>query len=172
MTAIETKVDTSELVPLYAAVQNYAWGLSPSEGSLVARMYALNSGCGVEDEKPYSELWIGVHPSGPARIVSSPKLTLSQFLSNGSIPQIPYLFKILSVAKPLSIQAHPHKELAAQLHRDNPKAYKDDNHKPEMCVALTGMFILIVFFLILSFTNFSTIVCTCVCVYVFLWNLR
>lgn len=147
MATTATKTAISELVPLYAAVQNYAWGLSPSEDSLVARMYALNSGCGVEDEKPYSELWIGVHPSGPARIVSNPDVTLSQFLSDASVPSIPYLFKILSVAKPLSIQAHPHKELAAQLHRDNPKAYKDDNHKPEMCVALTGRLSNIMFFL-------------------------
>lgn len=138
MASTLTKSAISELVPLHAAVQNYAWGLSPSEGSLVARIHALNSGLGVEEEKPYAELWMGIHPSGPARIVSNPDITLSQFLSEASVLSIPYLFKILSVAKPLSIQAHPHKHLAAKLHRENPKAYKDDNHKPEMCVALTG----------------------------------
>jgi mannose-6-phosphate isomerase len=35
------------------------------------------------------------------------------------------------------VQAHPTKELAAQLRASNPKEYPDDNHKPEMCVTLT-----------------------------------
>ena len=51
--------------------------------------------------------------------------------------QLPYLVKVLSVAKALSIQAHPDKALARLLHKDNPKAYKDANHKPEMAIALT-----------------------------------
>jgi mannose-6-phosphate isomerase len=36
-----------------------------------------------------------------------------------------------------AVQAHPTKELAAQLRASNPKEYPDDNHKPEMCVTLT-----------------------------------
>lgn len=129
---------TTQLVPLEAAVQNYAWGMPPTSNSLVARVHSLNSGASVNDALPYAELWMGVHPSGPARLASNKEVTLSQFLDSASVPTIPYLLKILSVSKPLSIQAHPHKELAAQLHKQNPKAYKDDNHKPEMCVALTG----------------------------------
>lgn len=50
---------------------------------------------------------------------------------------LPFLFKILSAGKALSIQAHPDKELAKRLHKEKPKSYKDDNHKPEMAVALT-----------------------------------
>ena len=45
---------------------------------------------------------------------------------------------MLSVAKALSIQAHPDKELARVLHARDPKNYKDDNHKPEMALALTS----------------------------------
>ncbi|KAK6150988.1 hypothetical protein DH2020_015920 [Rehmannia glutinosa] len=52
-------------------------------------------------------------------------------------PNLPFLFKVLSVAKALSIQAHPDKELAAMLHKQQPGVYKDDNHKPEMALALT-----------------------------------
>ena len=37
----------------------------------------------------------------------------------------------------LSIQAHPNKTLAAKLHREKPQHYKDDNHKPEMTIAVT-----------------------------------
>ena len=37
----------------------------------------------------------------------------------------------------MSIQAHPEKELAKELHARDPKNYKDSNHKPEMAIALT-----------------------------------
>jgi mannose-6-phosphate isomerase len=37
----------------------------------------------------------------------------------------------------LSIQAHPDKKLAEVLHAKKPNVYKDDNHKPEMALALT-----------------------------------
>lgn len=47
------------------------------------------------------------------------------------------MFKVLSVNTALSIQAHPHKELAEKLHREQPAMYKDPNHKPEMAIALT-----------------------------------
>lgn len=39
--------------------------------------------------------------------------------------------------KALSIQAHPDKELARILHKQQPEVYKDGNHKPEMALALT-----------------------------------
>ena len=44
---------------------------------------------------------------------------------------------MLSVAKALSIQAHPDKKLAQVLHKTQPQNYKDPNHKPEMALALT-----------------------------------
>lgn len=50
---------------------------------------------------------------------------------------LPFLFKVLSVRTALSIQAHPDKKLAAELHTTHPNIYKDPNHKPEMTVALT-----------------------------------
>ncbi|CAI5491581.1 unnamed protein product, partial [Closterium sp. Naga37s-1] len=52
--------------------------------------------------------------------------------------QLPFLFKVLSVAKALSIQAHPDKRLAERLHATQPKNYKDANHKPEMALAVTN----------------------------------
>ncbi|KAH9623545.1 hypothetical protein KSS87_007485 [Heliosperma pusillum] len=55
---------------------------------------------------------------------------------------LPFLFKVLSVAKPLSIQAHPCKQLAKTLHLKYPKVYKDANHKPEMALAITKFEIL------------------------------
>ena len=44
--------------------------------------------------------------------------------------------QVLSVAKALSIQAHPDKKLAEALHALRPSIYKDDNHKPEMAIAI------------------------------------
>lgn len=41
------------------------------------------------------------------------------------------------MGKALSIQAHPDAELAAKLHAQDPKNYRDPNHKPEMTIALT-----------------------------------
>jgi len=54
---------------------------------------------------------------------------------------MPFLFKILSVEQALSIQAHPHKELAQKLHSQFPEIYKDPNHKPEIAISLTDDFI-------------------------------
>lgn len=48
------------------------------------------------------------------------------------------LVQVLSIAKALSIQAHPDKKLAEQLHLNQGNVYKDPNHKPEMALALTN----------------------------------
>uniref|UniRef100_A0A8R1DH98 Mannose-6-phosphate isomerase n=1 Tax=Caenorhabditis japonica TaxID=281687 RepID=A0A8R1DH98_CAEJA len=48
-----------------------------------------------------------------------------------------FLFKVLSVSGPLSIQIHPTKAQGKLLHTKDPKNYPDDNHKPEIAIALT-----------------------------------
>ena len=68
------------------------------------------------------------------------KLLNAKLLDMDIVPgsgTLPFLFKILSVNTSLSIQAHPHKELASELHSEFPDIYKDANHKPEMIIALT-----------------------------------
>lgn len=37
---------------------------------------------------------------------------------------LPFLLKILSIAKALSIQTHPDKQMAEQLHKEQPNVYK------------------------------------------------
>ncbi len=49
---------------------------------------------------------------------------------------LPFLPKILSIAKALPLQIHPNKDLAAKLHAKNPDQFTDDNHKPEIAIAL------------------------------------
>ncbi|KAF5194709.1 Mannose-6-phosphate isomerase [Thalictrum thalictroides] len=139
---------------LRCSVQHYDWG-KIGQQSEVARLFSLNSGLlDIEaDNKPYAELWMGTHESGPSFVVENGKtdseyLTLNSWISeNPSVlgdkvvkewgNNLPFLFKVLSVAKALSIQAHPDKELARALHASHPNLYKDDNHKPEMALALT-----------------------------------
>lgn len=49
---------------------------------------------------------------------------------------IPFLPKILSIAKALPLQIHPNKQLSEKLHNENPEQFTDPNHKPEIAVAL------------------------------------
>lgn len=91
---------------------------------------------------------MGTHPSVPSKsllegcplreiLEKDPSLvgeTVAEKF-NGS-DNLPFLFKVLSIRKVLSLQAHPDKALAGQLHKADPKNYPDDNHKPEMAIAL------------------------------------
>lgn len=60
--------------------------------------------------------------------------------SNLTQGDLPFLFKVLSINQALSIQAHPNKKLAKELHLRDPKNYPDSNHKPEMLVAISETF--------------------------------
>ena len=96
---------------------------------------------------------MGTHPSGPSIAVApdGEEIQLSELLRQspeyaGTMSvvgkygaNLPFLFKVLSINEPLSIQSHPDKELAKVLHAKDPKNYPDDNHKPEMAIALTDM---------------------------------
>ena len=126
------------------------------------------AGLEVDPALPYAEYWFGTHAAAPSSVVVSEERTgsadgqggsaspaslalLSQWLvdtpsalgrlAEGAAArtgQLPFLLKVLSVAKALSIQAHPDKALAERLYAARPDVYKDDNHKPEMAVALTA----------------------------------
>ena len=106
---------------LSCAVQKYAWGKLGSS-SLVARLAHANAKATINEEDPYAELWMGTHPSGPS-VVSTTGEPLLKFIqekgdclgepeSKSFGTDLPFLFKALSVAKALSIQAHPNKVTA------------------------------------------------------------
>lgn len=59
-----------ELRPLRLAcsVHNYDWG-KPGSDSLVAALFSSNSRSPVDPGKPYAELWMGTHDSGPSFLV-------------------------------------------------------------------------------------------------------
>ncbi|CAK9150695.1 unnamed protein product [Ilex paraguariensis] len=147
------------LIRLRCSVQNYDWGRIGQE-SRVARLFSLNSGIEIDEDKPYAEFWMGTHGSGPSFVVHKSadngvlngskggNVSLKSWIEKNPHvlgdkvvdkwgTNLPFLFKVLSVAKALSIQAHPGKKLAEILHKKQPDVYKDDNHKPEMALALT-----------------------------------
>ena len=117
---------------LKCSCQNYDWG-QYANNSLVATALRKN-GEEVDEKKKYAEYWMGTHPNGPSKIIKDNREILLSEEING---QLSYLFKILSINKPLSIQLHPEKTFAEILHRKFPKIYKDDNHKPELFIALS-----------------------------------
>ena len=64
--------------------------------------YALTSGSieAIDPDCPYAELWIGTHPSGPSVLQDEKQTPLKQAVGG----ELPFLFKILSAGKALSIQ--------------------------------------------------------------------
>lgn len=90
---------------------------------------------------------MGTHPSNPSKDLNTNRTLLDLVQDNQALlsPEVsekfghklPFLFKVLSIGKALSIQAHPNKKLAEQLHKNDSKNYPDDNHKPEMTIAIT-----------------------------------
>lgn len=133
---------------LQCEVNEYEWGKTGKESK--AALFATatkESSFEIDPKKPYAELWMGTHPSGPSKalpdgVLLSEVLDGNQELCGKEISdtyegKLPFLFKVLSIQKALSIQCHPSKELAKKLHKDDPKNYKDDNHKPEMAIAIT-----------------------------------
>ncbi|KAG6026924.1 Mannose-6-phosphate isomerase [Claviceps citrina] len=138
-------------VPLYrleCGVNSYEWG-KKGESSAAARFAAATprEGFHLESEKPYAELWMGTHPSNPSKDVKTGRTLLDLCSENQALlsfsvsskygAKLPFLFKVLSINKALSIQAHPNKKLAEQLHARDADHYPDDNHKPEMAIAIT-----------------------------------
>ncbi|MGD8509616.1 MAG: mannose-6-phosphate isomerase, class I [Syntrophobacterales bacterium] len=133
-------------------IQEYAWGSKTAIPELLGQP--------VPAEKPQAELWMGAHPKAPSQVLTdglwrslpeiiqeNPEETLGQKVAARFSNKLPFLFKVLAAAKPLSIQAHPNKEQAGQgfvrenelgIPLDAPhRNYRDDNHKPEIICALT-----------------------------------
>lgn len=119
--------------------RDYAWGSVSAIASLQGR---------VPGGGPEAEVWLGDHPGSPARLGDG--RSLQQVRADAGEPPLPFLLKILAASQSLSIQAHPDKaqaqagfaaEEAAGIPRDaGDRIYRDDNHKPEVIVALSDPF--------------------------------
>ena len=136
--------------------RHYEWG----GNAFIPQLMHLDNAIG----KPFAEYWMGAHPSAPAMVETAQGLmALDQMIQENKVAflgaktaaqfgALPYLFKILDVEKMLSIQVHPSKENAKKGFSKEQQAgvpidasnrnYKDQNHKPEVMVALSDFWLL------------------------------
>ncbi|KAK5124783.1 Mannose-6-phosphate isomerase [Meristemomyces frigidus] len=136
------------LLRLQCGCNSYEWGKVGKDSAAARYASATPSDSfSIQDDKPYAELWMGTHPSNPSKDLTTGRTLLDLVQDNQALmskevaeryqQKLPFLFKVLSINKALSIQAHPNKKLAEQLHKKDSKNYPDDNHKPEMTIAIT-----------------------------------
>ncbi len=124
-------------------IQHYEWG-TKGEDAFIPKLLGITP-----EDKPYAELWIGAHPRLSSKInIDNELISLNQIIeaypseilgaevANRFDNKLPYLLKVLSAGKALSIQTHPNKSQAEELHRKDSKNYIDDNHKPEIAIVL------------------------------------
>ena len=136
------------MIELRNTIRDYHWGSQQQ----ISDLLGLETGT-----SPQAELWLGAHPGCPSvdartgqglheLIAQNPEELLGAGISS-RYGRLPFLFKVLSAAQPLSIQVHPTLDQARERYAaeqasgkpaDAPdRNYKDDNHKPEMLYALT-----------------------------------
>ncbi|XBW38530.1 hypothetical protein QEN19_004119 [Hanseniaspora menglaensis] len=141
---------SDKLFRLDAGFQQYGWGKLGSNSAVAQFAAHSDPNVKIQESEPYAELWMGTHHKVPSYNKDTKKLLTDIIASDPatyldskiiekfeSKTNLPFLFKVLSIEKVLSIQAHPDKSLARILHANDPSNYPDDNHKPEMAVAVT-----------------------------------
>ena len=126
------------------APRDYDWGSTTLIADLEGR---------APSGRHEAEVWFGDHPGCPAHVTDG--RTLGQWLAEegrvtGAPARLPYLMKLLAAASSLSIQVHPSRaqaiaafarEDAAGIPRDAAeRTYRDENHKPELIVAVSETF--------------------------------
>ncbi len=130
----------------------YPWGSRTAIASLTGRS-SPSSG-------PEAELWMGAHPVAPSFVerggtrsslrdvvARAPVAELGDAVTREFGVELPFLFKVLAAAEPLSLQAHPTLAQARDGWADEERRgiplsaphrnYKDPSHKPELLCALT-----------------------------------
>lgn len=144
------------IFPLTGVVQHYSWGGH--------QFIPAITGQSNEKGQPFAEYWMGAHPNHPSLIYRGEQpLPLDRFIAEDpertlgadtvrTFGGLPFLFKVLDVRQMLSIQVHPGKDAARQAYAAENAAgipltaphrnYKDENHKPELMVALSEFWLL------------------------------
>ncbi|MEO1083281.1 MAG: mannose-6-phosphate isomerase, class I [Acidobacteriota bacterium] len=148
---VASRRPTVPVLKLDNLIQSYAWGSHTAIAALLGHPPSPD---------PQAELWMGAHPKAPSRvdvggevlplheaIARDPEGMLGDAVARAYGPRLPFLFKVLAAGQPLSIQAHPDLDQAAEgfdreealgLARDQrERNYRDRNHKPEILYALT-----------------------------------
>ena len=140
---------TDSVIQLRCDCNNFPWG-KVGENSLAARLCSKTPGTSfkLEKDQNYAEMWMGTYPELPSYVLNTgenlqdvlnankEKLIGKQVLDKFGA-DLPFLPKILSIQKALPLQIHPDIELSKQLHKEDPEKFSDENHKPEIAVALS-----------------------------------
>lgn len=136
---------------LRGAIRTYAWGSRTAIAEFTGRP--------VPAAHPEAELWFGAHPADPAlletaggetslldALLADPDGQLGAATRSRFGDRLPFLVKVLAADEPLSLQAHPSAEQAAEgylreerlgIPVNSPvRNYRDKSHKPELLVAL------------------------------------
>ncbi|MDT5408236.1 MAG: mannose-6-phosphate isomerase [Mycobacterium sp.] len=136
---------------LRGAIRTYAWGSRTAIAEFTGRP--------VPAAHPEAELWLGANPGDPAfleepdgevsllqAVVADPEGQLGAAARARFGDALPFLLKVLAAEEPLSLQAHPSSEQAAEgylreerlgIPANSPvRNYRDSSHKPELLVAL------------------------------------
>jgi mannose-6-phosphate isomerase len=146
----------SSIYKLKGIIRNYDWGGVDFLSKLLSHSNPKH--------EPMAEYWLGAHDSASSVLVAgNNEIGLNQFIEKDKekalgktvarkFGRLPYLLKILDVRDMLSIQVHPAKhEAEIEFARENKERiplnaphrnYKDDNHKPELMVALDEFWLL------------------------------
>ena len=145
------------ILKLQNPIQPYAWGSTTAIPNLL--------GVANPQNRPQAELWMGSHPQAPSQvtlagravslekiIAQSPAEILGKKTARCFHSSLPFLFKVLAAAQPLSIQAHPDQAQARiGFARENRlglaltaynRNYKDPRPKPELICALSPFWLL------------------------------
>ncbi len=136
---------------LRGAIRTYAWGSRTAIAEFTGRP--------VPAAHPEAELWLGANPGDPSWLEeSNGEVSLLQAVLDDPEGQLgattrarfgdtlPFLLKVLAADEPLSLQAHPSAEQAAEGYQREERMgipvnspvrnYRDASHKPELLVAL------------------------------------
>lgn len=145
----------TKIYGIKGVVQHYNWGGKDYIPSVLKQSN--------EGDKPFAEYWLGAHDNAPATIEETGnEQRLNTLIAHNpdclgphakqAFGRLPYLLKILDVRDMLSIQVHPTKAAAEQEFEAEEKKgiarnaanrnYKDDNHKPELMLALSEFYLL------------------------------
>lgn len=129
------------IYPLKGSIKHYDWG----GYSFIPDLLKLEN----KEHKPFAEYWMGIHPQGLSQLLDEKGGWKDM---NAITNRLPFLFKVLDVREMLSIQVHPARQAAIKefarenaenIPIDSPQRnYKDDNHKPELMVALGDFWLL------------------------------
>ncbi|PVI07137.1 mannose-6-phosphate isomerase [Periconia macrospinosa] len=137
------------VIQLRCDCNQYPWGKKGSN-SLAAVLCSKTPGTNftIDENTPYAEMWMGTYPSLPSYVLETGEdlqkvidENANQLVGRNVIDKfgdknLPFLPKVLSIAKALPLQLHPNKAMASELHERDPDQFTDPNHKPEIALAL------------------------------------